>query len=111
MDQDVQTGVSIMELHEEHFDAGRILKQTSLDVPPNAFFSDLQVLLANQGAEDMLQVLKNIPSFKESAWEQDVKMVSLAPKLGKEMGSLILETMTAKDIYARFRAFDSKVIG
>ncbi|KAJ3055263.1 hypothetical protein HK097_011065 [Rhizophlyctis rosea] len=106
---DTETGVSIIELHHDQFDAGRILLQTHMKISDRVFYKELHDRLAEEGAENLVTVLKNLKYHRENAKVQDEAHVTSAPKISKDMGEVDWESLTMEQIFARHRAIGTKV--
>ncbi|KAJ3236842.1 hypothetical protein HDU81_010308 [Chytriomyces hyalinus] len=105
---DTKTGVSIMELDEKKFDAGRILHQSSLDVGPYPFYKELHDRLAVQGAEDLVKTVSQLHELKEHAWLQNLDEVTHARKIETAMSAIDWAAMSREGIYCRHRALGYK---
>ncbi|KAJ3182213.1 hypothetical protein HDU85_003255 [Gaertneriomyces sp. JEL0708] len=105
---DTETGVSIIELDDKRFDVGRILKQTHVSVPPNIFLKDLHDQLGEIGANDMLEVIRNLEAAKMEARTQSDQHATHAPKISKEM-ALVDWNNTGEGIYRLHRAIGYKL--
>ncbi|KAJ3093180.1 hypothetical protein HK102_003588 [Quaeritorhiza haematococci] len=109
LNDEKETGVSIIELDYKAFDAGRILKQTTMEVPPLVFYKDLHDKLAARGAADLVSVLERLADYKRSATVQDETKVSHARKIDKTMAQIFWDAMTADQVYRLHRALGYKV--
>ncbi|KAI9003194.1 formyl transferase [Gaertneriomyces semiglobifer] len=105
---DTETGVSIIELDDKRFDVGRILKQTHVSVPPNIFLKDLHDQLGEIGANDMLDVIRNLEAARMEARTQSDQHATHAPKISKEM-ALVDWNNTGESIYRLHRAIGYKL--
>ncbi|KAJ3158309.1 hypothetical protein HDU86_003018 [Geranomyces michiganensis] len=108
LNDDRESGVSIIELDNKRFDVGRILKQTCIDVAPKTRYSTLHDQLGAIGAEDLLAVIADMPSHRARAQLQDESVASLAPKIPKTM-AVVDWTKTAHEIYTLDRAIGEKI--
>ncbi|KAI9361223.1 formyl transferase [Zopfochytrium polystomum] len=106
---ETETGVSIIELHEKEFDAGRILKQTKVPISPYVFYKDLHDQLADVGSADLVSVVHDILNGKVTAVAQEGTEVSHAPKIKKSLAEISWETMTREHIYRLHRAIGYKI--
>ncbi|KAJ3060631.1 hypothetical protein HDU98_003436 [Podochytrium sp. JEL0797] len=106
---DTETGVSIMELHEEQFDAGRIFHQSKMTVGVYPFYKVLHDRLAARGAEDLAETIANFDQFKSKAWLQDLSQVTHARKISKSLAAIDFESMTRERVYALHRAIGYKI--
>ncbi|KAI9217020.1 formyl transferase [Blastocladiella britannica] len=101
------TGVSVIELDPTRFDAGRILAQETLTIPEpdTCTYHELAPKLADLGSEMLFNVLANLEECKRLAASQDENAVTLAPKISKQDGCIDCATMSATQVWNRFRAF------
>ncbi|KAL7681697.1 putative methionyl-tRNA formyltransferase, formyl transferase-like domain superfamily [Plasmopara halstedii] len=105
---DLITGVSIIEIVSEAFDAGRILLQKPYEIKPGIQYRDLADELAAFGSECVLKTLASLQTMKEKAVVQDDARASKAPKL-KFKDGLISFKETARDIFHRWQALSNSV--
>ncbi|KAJ3087164.1 hypothetical protein HK100_008465, partial [Physocladia obscura] len=105
---DATTGVTVQQLSTARFDAGRILRQTPLAVPPLAFFAPLHDRLARQGADDLLHVVRNLDASLRAAAPQDDTHVTHARKIPKQMSAVDFEQMSADRVFTLHRALSHK---
>ncbi|KAL2911300.1 Methionyl-tRNA formyltransferase [Polyrhizophydium stewartii] len=106
---DDKTGVSIIELSTDKFDAGRILKQSVVPIPKNVYFDELHDTLAAQGAVDLADVLADIEAFRQNAADQDESLVTKAPRFEKHDAYIQWHTQPKGLIYALHRAIGSRI--
>ena len=64
LNQDKETGVSIIEISKNEFDAGAIVHQTKLNIDEGMKFKELSQTLATLGGMGMLQVLSDIEGHR-----------------------------------------------
>ncbi|KDO35264.1 methionyl-tRNA formyltransferase [Saprolegnia parasitica CBS 223.65] len=100
---DAVTGVSVIEIDPTAFDVGRILDQTTMDVPPASTFHSLSDVLARAGAQRVIATLRDLPAKKASAIVQDEALATKAPKMKREHG-LVAWTETAQRLYCMWQA-------
>ena len=104
---DSETGISIIELDPERFDAGRILKQRRVALNSNALFPEVHSLLANFGGQDLKYVVENLEQCQKNSLNQlhssKVKLLR-APKISRRWAQIRFSDMTPLQIYNRFRA-------
>eukprot|EP00842_Homolaphlyctis_polyrhiza_P000344 jgi/Hompol1/130/HPOL_002932-RA len=103
------TGVSIIELSTDKFDAGRILKQVTVPVPNNVYYDDLHDSLANKGAELLVETLMDLDKHKRESTTQDESLVTHARRFEKSAGYISWKDQTKLQIFTLFRAIGSKV--
>jgi len=109
LNDEKETGVSIIELHPREFDAGRILLQERHPIAPNATFGGLSSELAELGANCLIETLSNYNVLLDSASIQPAEKVSLAPKVAAEMGHIDWTTQSAAQVYRVWRALGDNV--
>jgi methionyl-tRNA formyltransferase len=109
LNDDRKTGVSIIELSDKKFDAGRILKQSLVNIPPRVHYQDLHDMLGRKGGEDLVEVLENLKEYQSHAILQDPSDVTLAPKIKVDDAQIFWHTDSAEHIYRKFRAFNPRV--
>ena len=97
------TGVTTMRI-DEGLDTGDMLLQRTLPVAPDATAEDMYPLLAEVGAELMVETLAGLAAGTLIARKQDNSQASLAPILERE-DALVDFTKTAQQIYDRWRGF------
>ncbi|GAA5986772.1 hypothetical protein JCM11641_004785 [Rhodosporidiobolus odoratus] len=76
-------GVSVQELSRGKFDQGRILGQKQVSVQPNRDFRQLEPLLAREGGDLLVSVLRDLAAHQANAHPQDSSLATLAPKITK----------------------------
>lgn len=100
---DPVTGVSIIELHAQRFDAGRILNQSQMNVPPAISYKDLHDKLAHEGARLLISTLRNLDTCSSTAKPQPDTGVTKAPKITKQMARIEWDNWTAEEVLRRYR--------
>jgi methionyl-tRNA formyltransferase len=93
---DAETGVTIQELDDREFDAGRILAQKAFDLstsPP--VYSSLKEKLASVGSRMLVDTLRHLKQRKANAMTQDVSKATKAPKIKKEWAEIDFSKMSA----------------
>ncbi|KAJ3325246.1 hypothetical protein HDV06_005003 [Boothiomyces sp. JEL0866] len=108
MNQDLETGVSIIELSPKSFDSGKILKQTKIDIPKNVFYSQLHDVLAEQSGNDLVDTIANLQKYQANATIQNDLLVTKAPKIKTEDAQISPQD-TISAVYAMYRAIGDKV--
>ncbi|RUS33623.1 formyl transferase [Jimgerdemannia flammicorona] len=106
MNGDVKTGVTVQELDEKVFDAGKILLQEEWKIPTDKpiMFDSLAGTLGLKGATLLVKTLCNYDIYKENATTQVTTQVTHAPKITKDMAFIDFETMPAETIERLHRA-------
>jgi methionyl-tRNA formyltransferase len=98
-----ETGVTTMRL-DAGLDTGDVLLQRALPVGPDATAADMYPVLADMGAELMLETLRGLERGTLVRRAQDHARATLAPILTREDGRLDL-ARTAAQTYDRWRGF------
>lgn len=88
LNQEKTTGVSIIEISKNKFDAGAILWQGEVEMNENTKFDQLSDELSQLGGDGMLQILDNLESFRQNAKSQDPKLVTSARMIKNEFGEI-----------------------
>ncbi|KAG9289471.1 hypothetical protein G9A89_008032 [Geosiphon pyriformis] len=101
---DLETGITLQEIHPTYYDAGRILKQITVPIPLNANYLSLEEILATKGAELLLDTLREFEKCKANAQEQDTSKVTRAFKIRKERSFIKWDKMTADRVIRLDRA-------
>lgn len=103
--RDEKTGVSIIKIHPEVFDKGRIMVQEEIknhDLT-NTTYDTLSPALAQLGGNLLLKVLDNYNHYEKLSWEQDEDKVVKAPRISSDFSKLSFHD-TTEEVYARFRS-------
>lgn len=112
LNDDVETGVSIITLDKKRFDAGLILRQERVDIPRRTRYNDLHDDLAERGAKMIADCMESEEVFRgivESGWKQDEALVSKAGKARTKDALVDFERMDAEGICRLDRALGDKV--
>ncbi|KAI8812181.1 formyl transferase [Cladochytrium replicatum] len=109
LNQDTKAGVSIIELHHDKFDAGRILLQSEIDVRQDAKYLDLHDQLAELGASELIRTIRDLDLRSANALSQDDSLSTHAPKIRKEQANINWNTATADQVYLLHRALGYRV--
>lgn len=100
------TGITTMRL-DEGLDTGPILLQQEIAIPPDQTAADLAPVLAESGAELMIETLERLDPAHPNPVRptpQDDRMTSLAPILTREDARVDFQR-SAREIYNRWRGF------
>jgi methionyl-tRNA formyltransferase len=100
---ETETGVTIIRM-SPRMDAGEMLGQVKEPIRTDDTAGTLEARLAQKGADLALQVLDQVESGTEHGIPQDLKQVTKAPKLTKELG-LIDFSKSAHQFDRQIRAF------
>ena len=105
MNGETETGVSIIELHDRAFDAGSILKQVKVNIPPYTNYYELERYLARVGGRELVNVIHDYETMQRNALPQPRYTEELrAPKITRIDARLKWYAMTASEIYHRHLA-------
>lgn len=99
---DDRTGVSIIELHPQRFDAGALVHSEEAPILPDDTYETLRERLAEQGAAAVLRVLRDLEAYRLREIEQDDDLATSAPKLGRQF--VDWSAWSATDVYNAWRA-------
>ncbi len=101
---ETETGTTIMKI-DEGMDTGEILSQRALPVDDNMTTGELEVVLARQGAELLVDTIPEYVSGVLVPYPQDDSLASYAPRIGKEHATLDW-TRPACALHNQVRAFN-----
>ncbi|RUS14048.1 formyl transferase, partial [Endogone sp. FLAS-F59071] len=106
LNNDTETGITVQELDENVFDAGRILAQEVVKIPEDqpVTYKSLVEDLGNKGASLLMKTIRNFDECMANAKTQDPTQVTKAPKITKKMAEVNFETMSAEKIEQLHRA-------
>ncbi|EGG22526.1 methionyl-tRNA formyltransferase [Cavenderia fasciculata] len=107
INDDRETGVSIIKLDPLKFDVGDILDQTKYKIKGNTLYLELLNELASIGANSVIRVLDQFKNL--IPWAQGEDGVSRAPKINKDNGRIDWENDTCQDIWTKYRAFSDTI--
>lgn len=102
---DTETGVSIIQMNER-MDAGDILKQNHYNIRPTQTSAELHDILAQSGAELLLQTLTDIDNEQAAPQPQSESQVTLAGKFSKADAHIDWQ-QDATQINNQIRAYNS----
>lgn len=101
---DSETGVTIMKI-DEGMDTGDILTMETLPIPNSMSTGELEVVLAQRGAELLMQTLGGYVSGDIVPVAQDHSKATLAPRIKKSDGRIDW-TRTADSLHNQVRAMN-----
>ena len=101
---DAETGVTTMRM-EAGLDTGPIYLQRKTAIPHGATAGSLTGLLAEMGAELLIETLRGLQAGELQPVKQNDALATQAPRLAKAQGALDF-TKTAAEIERQVRAFD-----
>ncbi len=99
-----ETGTTIMKI-DEGMDTGDILSQRAIPIDANITTGELEVVLARQGAELLVDTIPRYVSGALVPYPQDDCLASLAPRIGKEQAAVDW-AKPALSIHNQIRAFN-----
>jgi methionyl-tRNA formyltransferase len=109
LNDDKECGVSIIEISPLSFDSGKILYQNKRTVPKHSNYDQLCSQLAVLGGENLQTVVENLDEFRKNSIEQNMDLISYAPKFQTSDAEVRWDESNAEEIYRKFRAIGSKV--
>ncbi|XP_049848284.1 methionyl-tRNA formyltransferase-like [Schistocerca gregaria] len=101
---DAETGVTVLDLDPDHFDAGNILLQKTYAIPPDSCCARVRAELAELGAETVTECLEDYDRLYSQRRIQDPSKFSKAPKMTPADYLVNWESFTSSDVYNRWRA-------
>lgn len=101
-----ETGVTIMRMVEA-LDAGPILLQETVPILADETYGELQLRLAELGAQALIEALALIEAGASREREQDAARATYAPKVTRDMARIDW-TQSAVEIARLIRAYDPK---
>ncbi|ORX52775.1 Methionyl-tRNA formyltransferase [Hesseltinella vesiculosa] len=107
-----QTGVTVQELDDKEFDAGRILAQTTVHLanasaaPPT--YDKLVQDMAGVGKHLLLDTLRHFDDRKKEAKVQDISKATKAPKIKKEWTEIDFSLLASWQIEQLHRAIGAQ---
>ena len=96
-----RTGISIMQMVRE-MDAGDVYRRVATEIDPNEGADQLALRLGAISVEPLLDTLEEIAAGTAVAAPQDPLLVTIAPKLTKRTGRLVL-TRPARELHNLIR--------
>ncbi len=101
-----ETGVTIMQMVQE-LDAGPVLLQRRVPILPDETYGELQVRLAELGAEALIEALALLDADAITPTPQDDAAATYAGKITRE-GARITWSQSAEDVAREIRGYDPK---
>jgi len=101
---ETETGPTIMKI-DEGMDTGEILSQRTVPFDDRMTTGELELVLAKQGAELLLDTIPKYVSGELSPYPQDDCLASYAPRIGKEQAAVDW-AKPAKTLHDQIRAFN-----
>lgn len=84
---DEKTGITIMQM-DKGLDTGDMLYKVAYDIAADETTASLHDKMADLGAEAIVTVLKDLPSYQAKAEKQDDSLANYAEKLSKSEGEI-----------------------
>jgi len=109
LNNDVESGVSIVEMSKNKFDAGDILFQEKLCIKPEWVYSDLYDALGDQSESAIERFILNFDAFKTGKQPQPENAAS-AKKTMPSDGQVRFAELSSEDIYNRYRAYKGSTL-
>ncbi|KAN0035663.1 hypothetical protein ACTA71_004947 [Dictyostelium dimigraforme] len=108
---DDSVGISVIELHHERFDCGKILKQIKLEPydKDKILYNQLLTNLVELGSESVMSTIKDFPDSSKNARDQSEQGKTLASKVNRKMSKLEWQSQTAKEIWILYKAFSDNI--
>lgn len=104
LQDDSVTGVTVLEIHRQRFDAGRIFSQTTLPVDPVITYEPLARQLATVGAQKVLETLASYEASLAHSVPQDDRLSTRAPKIDGAMAQVHWERHQPRHVHNLWRA-------
>lgn len=101
------TGVTIMKIQPKHFDIGEILHQKEISIDKNELMPTLHDRLATEGAQLLLNVVKNLSTYLKNIRQQDETQATYAPKIEEEFTHVRWNEMTSQQVFDLYRSLYS----
>ncbi|KAK5578071.1 hypothetical protein RB653_003024 [Dictyostelium firmibasis] len=111
LSDDDNVGISVIELHHERFDCGKILKQVKLEPydKDKILYNQLLSKLVELGSENVMSTIKEFPEFSQNALNQSEQGKTLASKVNRKMSKLEWSSQTANEIWILYKAFSDNI--
>ncbi|KAJ7382234.1 hypothetical protein OS493_036267 [Desmophyllum pertusum] len=104
-----ETGVSIVEVSRDRFDAGVSLLQETYKIPEDIMYDDLSNQLAMLGTRMLMYTLENLETLRKNPVNPRQIKASWARRLTKEVGYIDWACHTWSYIRRRWNALSSRV--
>nr|CAG4649612.1 EOG090X0BM2 [Scapholeberis mucronata] len=104
MHGDTETGVTIMRIKPHRFDVGDVVCQQRVKVDEHETAVQLTNRLAEMGASLLVDCLSDLHPYLDRCVPQPAEGVTLAPKIDSQLSRIDWNSMTAAQIYNRWRA-------
>ena len=104
LNKERETGVSIIEISKNVFDAGTIYYQAKVNIDENTRFDQLSQELADLGGQGACEVINDFEKSQKNGIVQDPKLVTSARMIKNEFGLIKFSELAAIDVQSRFNA-------
>ncbi|XP_075145298.1 methionyl-tRNA formyltransferase, mitochondrial isoform X2 [Haematobia irritans] len=104
MNNDKETGVSIMRIEPKRFDIGDIFAQKSIKIEPGILMPELHRKLSEEGADLLWNVISGYPQSFENPRKQNEENASYAPKITSAVYEIDWNQLSATEVHNRHRA-------
>ncbi|XP_076287627.1 methionyl-tRNA formyltransferase, mitochondrial-like [Lasioglossum baleicum] len=104
MNDDDQTGVTIMRIKPKKFDIGEIIVQKEVNIGEHETLPELHDKLAKLGANLLEKTFEDLPGALRSAKPQNEANATYAPKITSKIATVKWDEMFATNIYNLHRA-------
>ncbi|CAL4064837.1 unnamed protein product, partial [Meganyctiphanes norvegica] len=106
MNNDTETGITIMKIHPNRFDVGEIVSQSHIPIGWDTKSGQLTEGMAKLGAQELSNVLNDLKNKLNQEIKQDSKGVSKAPKVSEATSQILWKKDDCRRIQAKYRALD-----
>lgn len=104
-----ETGISIVEVSRDRFDAGQCLLQETFKISEDVMYDDLSNQLATLGTQMLMHALENLESLRKNPIQRGKMKASWAHRLTKEDGYIDWTDHTWSYIRRRWNALSTRV--
>ncbi|KAM9965842.1 hypothetical protein ACTFIR_006021 [Dictyostelium discoideum] len=111
LSDDDNVGISVIELHHERFDCGKILKQIKLEPydKDKILYNQLLTNLVELGSDCVMSTIQDFPESSKNAKNQTEQGKTLAPKVNRKISKLEWSTQTMNEIWILYKAFSDNI--
>lgn len=104
LNDDKETGISVMQIRPIHFDVGPLLLQVKYAVPESCTAFQLRDYLAQEGSSLLMQALHELVTLEKMEYEQHEYGITYAHKLNPINARVNWEMQSPSDIDRQYRA-------
>eukprot|EP00941_MAST-03F_sp_MAST-3F-sp1_P002132 g2132.t1 len=112
LNDEKETGVSVIDVHPRDWDAGKILVQKVHPIGEEICANELSIELGDLGANCLEKVLENLSFYQEKSVPQTKNMnvqFPKAPKLKTVMGKIDWHKSTSDEVFSQWRALTDRI--